>query len=143
MTSEVVVDETTGRKYTLDAPDELQPGEQVVFLLNLHGGGSHGTWQYLYFPAHEHCNTYRLIVATPSAATREPARRWVAEADDEHLTAIVDQVIAKHGKESIRAFWLIGHSQGGMPFGQGHGGRRFLGQTLMSLISNSNLGHIP
>lgn len=114
MAGMVAIDETTGRKFTLTDPDDLRPNEKVVFVLNLHGGGSHGTWQHLYFPAHEYANTYRLVVATPSAATREPARRWVAEADDEHLKGIVEHVVAKYGRENIRSFWLVGHSQGGM-----------------------------
>ncbi len=126
MASNVVVDETTGRKFTLDDPDDLQPGEKVVFILNLHGGGSHGTWQYEYFPAQDHCNSHRLVVATPSAATKEPSRRWVAEADDEHLKAIAGYVIDKYGKENIRAFWLAGHSQGGMT------SRRLLGTAYFA-----------
>ncbi len=108
------VDETTGRKFYLDDPDDLQPGEKVVFLLNLHGGGSVGAWQRQYFPAFEYKEKYRLVVATPSAATKEPSRRWVAEADDEHLQYIVNYVFQKYGKENIRSFWLVGHSQGGM-----------------------------
>ncbi len=108
------VDEKTGRKFYLDDPDDLRPGEKVVFLLNLHGGGSVGTWQREYFPAYEHKESYRLVVATPSAATKEPSRRWVAEADDEHLRNIVGYVFEKYGKENIRSFWLVGHSQGGM-----------------------------
>ena len=114
MSTIVELDEETNRKFFLDSPDDLRAGEQLVFLLNLHGGGSHGTWQHKYFPAHEYCNQYRLIVATPSAATREPARRWVGEADDEHLQNIVERVCDKFGKDHIRAFWLVGHSQGGM-----------------------------
>lgn len=107
-------DEGTGRKFFLDDPDDLKPGESVTFLLNLHGGGSHGRWQHLYFPAHELCNRYRLVVATPSAATKEPMRRWIAEADDEHLRNIVEYVFDRYGTENIRSFWLVGHSQGGM-----------------------------
>jgi pimeloyl-ACP methyl ester carboxylesterase len=114
MPSTVAIDETTQRKFFLDEPDDLGPDEQLVFLLNLHGGGSHGTWQHAYFPAHEYKEKYRLVVATPSAKTSEPARRWVAEADDEHLQNIVEYVLAHYGKERIRAFWLVGHSQGGM-----------------------------
>ena len=108
------VDEKTGRKFYLDDPDDLRPGEKVTFILNLHGGGSVGAWQRLYFPAADYKNQYRLVIATPSAATKEPARRWVGEADDAHLHNIVDQVFAKYGAENIRAFWLAGHSQGGM-----------------------------
>jgi pimeloyl-ACP methyl ester carboxylesterase len=108
------VDEKTGRKFYLDDPDDLKPGEQLTFILNLHGGGSVGAWQRAYFPAADYKNQYRLIVATPSAATKEPARRWVGEADDEHLRNIVAYVFDKYGLEKIRAFWLAGHSQGGM-----------------------------
>ncbi len=114
MASISAVDEKTGRKFYLDDPDDLQPGEKLVFLLSLHGGGSVGAWQRLYFPAFEYKESYRLVVATPSAATKEPMRRWVAEADDEHLRHIVDYVFEKYGKQNIRSFWLVGHSQGGM-----------------------------
>jgi hypothetical protein len=114
MGSAVALDEKTNRKYFLDDPDDLKPGEKVVFILNLHGGGSVGQWQHSYFPAHDYKDKYRLVVATPSAATKEPVRRWVSEADDEHLKNIVEAVFAKYGKENIRAFWLAGHSQGGM-----------------------------
>jgi hypothetical protein len=109
-----VTDEQTGRKFTLDDPDDLRPGEEVTFLLNLHGGGSVGMWQHEYFPAYLYKDKYRLVIATPSAATKEPSRRWVAEADDEHLTNIVEYVLEKYGKDKIKAFWLVGHSQGGM-----------------------------
>jgi pimeloyl-ACP methyl ester carboxylesterase len=107
------VDEVSGRKFYLDDPDDLLPGEPVTFILNLHGGGSVGHWQRLYFPAVDLKNQYRLVVATPSAATKEPARRWVGEADDAHLRAIVRQVFDRYGVANIRAFWLAGHSQGG------------------------------
>src|SRR5579871_5135153 len=114
MGSVTAVDETTGRKFYLDDPDDLRPGEPVTFILNLHGGGSVGAWQQKYFPAVDYKNHYRLVVATPSAATKEPARRWVGEADDAHLRAIVSQVAGVYGAKNIRAFWLVGHSQGGM-----------------------------
>jgi len=108
------VDEKTGRKFYLDDPDDLRPGEPLTFILNLHGGGSVGAWQRLYFPACDYANKYRLVIATPSAATKEPARRWVGEADDAHLRNIVEHVFARYGTGNIRAFWLAGHSQGGM-----------------------------
>ena len=114
MGSITAVDEKTGRKFYLDDPDDLQPGEPVVFLLSLHGGGSVGAWQRAYFPAFQFKERYRLVIATPSAATKEPSRRWVGEADDEHLRNIVDFVFAKYGRENIKSFWLVGHSQGGM-----------------------------
>ena len=114
MSSITAVDEKTGRKFYLDDPDDLQPGEDVVFILSLHGGGSVGAWQRLYFPAFDYKEKYRLVIATPSAATKEPARRWVAEADDEHLRNVVDFVFQRYGREHIRSFWLAGHSQGGM-----------------------------
>src|SRR5690242_19179596 len=113
MTHLTATDDKTGRKFYIDEPDDLKPDEPVTFILNLHGGGSVGAWQRLYFPACDFVNKYRLVVATPSAATKEPARRWVGEADDEHLQNIVNQVVARYGKSRIRAFWLAGHSQGG------------------------------
>ena len=114
MAGSVIIDELTGRKFTLDEPDQLGANEEVTFLLNLHGGGSVGPWQHEYFPAYDYMDELRLVIATPSAATKEPSRRWVAEADDEHLRNVVDWVFARYGAGRIRAFWLVGHSQGGM-----------------------------
>ena len=82
MASIAALDEKTGRKFYLDDPDDLKPGEKLTFILNLHGGGSVGAWQRAYFPAVDYKDKYRLVIATPSAATKEPARRWVDEADD-------------------------------------------------------------
>lgn len=112
MPNETAVDPKTGRKYFLDFPQEAGGG--LTFLLNLHGGGSVGMWQRLYFPAHVHVDDYRLVVATPSAATKEPFRHWVGEVDDEHLRNVVAQVFDRFGTDNIRACWLVGHSQGGM-----------------------------
>jgi len=112
--SGLYVDQESGRKFFLDDPDDLKADEQVTFLLNLHGGGSHGIWQHLYFPAHDYKNKYRLVVATPTAKTKEPSRRWVGEADDEWLQDIVEFVCDKYGTDRIKSFWLVGHSQGGM-----------------------------
>jgi hypothetical protein len=114
VSSESAIDVRTGRKFFLDAPDDLVRGEEFVFLLSLHGGGSHGAWQRLYFPAFERKEKYRLVIATPSAATREPIRRWTPEADDAHLEGVVQGVLERFGPERLRAFWLVGHSQGGM-----------------------------
>jgi pimeloyl-ACP methyl ester carboxylesterase len=114
MASISALDEKTGRKFYLDDPDDLESGEKVTFLLNLHGGGSVGHWQRLYFPAFAYKEKFRLVIATPSAATKEPMRRWVAEADDAHLRNIVGHVFETYGAENIAAFWLVGHSQGGM-----------------------------
>jgi hypothetical protein len=108
------LDEKTGRKFYLDDPDDLKPGEKVSFLLSLHGGGSVGAWQRAYFPASDFKEKYRLVIAAPSAATKEPARRWVGEADDAHLHNIVEKAFAKYGAKNIARFWLVGHSQGGM-----------------------------
>jgi hypothetical protein len=112
MRHETLVDETTGRKFTLDEPDEIAPGTMLV--LSLHGGGSVGHWQHAYFPIHEHADTKRLVVITPSAATKEPFRRWDADADDAHLRAVVDQVVARIGARNLSSFWLAGHSQGSL-----------------------------
>jgi hypothetical protein len=113
MVSETSVDPATGRKYFLDHPDDENSGG-LTFVLNLHGGGSAGGWQRGYFPAHDFVDAHRLVVAAPTAATADPFRHWVADADDEHLRNVVEQVYERFGADAIRAFWLAGHSQGGM-----------------------------
>ena len=111
---ETLVDQKTGRKCYLDFPSDLSDGEEVTFILNLHGGGSVGAWQREYFPAYDYADAYRLVIATPSAATKEPIRHWAAEADDEYLADLVEAVVERFGARNIRSFWLVGHSQGGM-----------------------------
>ena len=113
MRSETAVEPNSGRRYYLDHPDDPADGG-LTFLLNLHGGGSGGVWQRRYFPAHRYADAYRLVVAAPTARTRQPMRHWVADVDDDFLVDLVEQVYARFGSESIRAFWLVGHSQGGM-----------------------------
>jgi hypothetical protein len=114
MIDESVVDEKTGRKFYLAYPGPLGSDDRVTFLLNLHGGGSFGAWQRLYFPAQGYVDRHHLVVATPTAATSEPMRRWVAGADDEHLRNVVQIVFERFGLDNITSFWLVGHSQGGM-----------------------------
>ena len=114
MIDESLVDEKTGRKFYLAHPEQLRADDKLTFLLNLHGGGSFGAWQRLYFPAQDYVDRYRLVVATPTAATSEPMRRWVAEADDEHLRSVVEIVFERFGLHNIASFWLVGHSHGGM-----------------------------
>jgi hypothetical protein len=104
----------SGRKFYLDYACDLKPGEKVAFILNLHGAGSIGNWQRSYFPAVDLKEKYRLVVATPTALTDQPTRRWMPDADDAYLHGITDQVIAEFGRENIETFWLVGHSQGGI-----------------------------
>src|SRR5436190_12607562 len=104
----------TGRRFFLDFPCDLKPNEKVVFILSLHGAGSIGNWQRHYFPAIDYKEKYRLVIATPTAATATPQRRWVAEADDQYLQNISDLVIDAFGRKNIKSFWLAGHSQGGI-----------------------------
>src|SRR5215470_8104928 len=104
-----VVEMKTRRTYFLDYPCDLKKGEKVTFILSLHGAGSYGNWQRHYFPILDYVDKYRLVVATPNS----PTRVWT-EADDEYLHNIVNFVIEQVGKENIKAFWLVGHSQGGM-----------------------------
>ena len=114
-------DPKTGRRFFLDFPCDLKPGEPVVFILNIHGAGSIGNWQRHYFPAADYKDRYRLVVATPTAATTgqigpggPSIRMWAPAADDAHLANIADLVIDGFGARRIKAFWLAGHSQGGM-----------------------------
>jgi hypothetical protein len=104
-----VVESKTNRTYFLDYPCNLKRGEDVTFILSLHGGGSYGNWQRHYFPLLDYTDKYRLVVATPYS----PRRVWSAD-DDGYLQNIVSSVIDVIGRENIKAFWLAGHSQGGL-----------------------------
>ena len=104
-----VTDPGTGRTWVLDYPCDLQRGEDVTFILNLHGGGSNTAYQHAYFPAWELKEKYRLVVATPYS----PAAVWRPE-DDEYLRNIVSTVTDVVSSDNVRAFWLAGHSQGGL-----------------------------
>jgi hypothetical protein len=97
------------RTYFLDYPCDLKPSETVTLVLSLHGGGSYGNWQRHYFPVMDYRDKYRLVIATPNS----PTRAW-SEADDGYLQNIVESLVAQIGKQNIRAFWLVGHSQGGL-----------------------------
>jgi hypothetical protein len=105
-----VVEMKTRRTYFLDYPCDLKKDEKVTFVLSLHGGGSYGNWMRHYFPLVDYKDQYRLVIATPHA----PTRAW-AEADDDYLRNIVDFVYAQMDRNDVevRAFWLVGHSQGG------------------------------
>jgi pimeloyl-ACP methyl ester carboxylesterase len=104
-----VVEMKTRRTYFLDYPCDLKPGEKVTFILSLHGGGSYGNWQRHYFPLLDYKDKYRLVIATPNS----PVRVW-SDADDQYLQNIVEFVVGQFGKDNIKAFWLVGHSQGGL-----------------------------
>ena len=112
-------DPETGRLFYLDYPCDLQPDEDVVFILNIHGAGSIANWQRHYFPAMDYKETDRLVVATPTAAgsgsmgSGPGIRMWMPAEDDAHLKNITRLVIDAVGAANIRAFWLAGHSQGG------------------------------
>lgn len=114
MTKQTMLDQLTARKFYLDYPDDLAASEPVTFVLSLHGGGSFGAWQRLYFPAHDYAASHRLVIATPTAATGEPMRRWVPAADDDHLRNVVEMVVRRLGTARIASFWLAGHSLGGL-----------------------------
>jgi hypothetical protein len=97
-----VTDPVNGSAYFLDYPCNLKPGEDVVFILNLHGAGAPSNWHRHYFAAFDYKDKYRLVVATPIAT------------DGAHLQRITDSVTAQIGRENIKSFWLAGHSAGGM-----------------------------
>ena len=102
----------TGREFFIDYPCGLKKGEKVTFVLSLHGFGSYGNWMRHYFPLMDFKDKYRLVIATPNASA-PPPKAW-APVDDEYLQGIVNLVYEQLGKENIKAFWLVGHSQGGM-----------------------------
>lgn len=103
-----VVEMKTRRTYFLDYPCDLKPDEPVTFIMSLHGGGSYGNWQRHYMPIMDYKDKHRLVIATPHS----PIRAW-SEVDDAYLQNIVEFVVAQIGKENIKSFWLVGHSQGG------------------------------
>lgn len=115
-TAGAATDPKTGRGFTLDYPCDLKPGEKVTLILLLHGAGSNGQWVRQYFPAFSDKDRYRLVIATPTAAGGgpTPVRMWLADADDAYLHDIADMVVGAVGRRNIRAFWLAGHSQGGL-----------------------------
>jgi pimeloyl-ACP methyl ester carboxylesterase len=104
-----VTEMKTRRTYFLDYPCDLKAGEKVTFILSLHGAGSYGNWQRHYFPIVDYKDQYRLVIATPNS----PTHVW-SDVDDEYLQNIVNFVVEQIGKPNIKAFWLVGHSQGGM-----------------------------
>src|SRR5262245_7316187 len=104
-----VVEMKTRRTYFLDYPCDLKKGEPVTFVLSLHGAGSIGNWQRHYFPILDVKDSYRLVIATPNS----PTRVW-SEVDDEYLRNIVESIVDQIGTANVKAFWLAGHSQGGL-----------------------------
>ena len=105
------VEPKTGRKFFIDYPCDLKHGEKVTFILSLHGFGSYGNWQRNYFPLMDYKAKYRLVIATPNSPGN--GRSW-APTDDEYLQNIVTMIYDQLGKQNIKAFWLVGHSQGGL-----------------------------
>jgi hypothetical protein len=113
------IEPETGREYFLDYPCDLGEDENYLLILSLHGAGSIGNWQRHYFPALDYIDEYRLVIATPTAAGSgaidgRGVRMWIADDDDTYLHNIVDEVLDRFGRRNLTAFWLAGHSQGGM-----------------------------
>ena len=106
------IEPKTGREFFLDYPCNLKKGKKVTFILSLHGFGSYGNWTRHYFPLMDYKDKYRLVIATPNAVV-PPPKAWTP-VDDDYLQNIVNLVYDKFGKQNIKAFWLAGHSQGGM-----------------------------
>ena len=109
VTTEPVTEPKTARTYLLDYPCDLKPNEKVTFILSLHGAGSNGSWQRRYFPAYDYKDQQRLVIATPYS----PTRTWSAN-DDTYLQNIVTSIVEQLGRSNVQAFWLAGHSQGGI-----------------------------
>jgi len=144
MAFDSAIEPRTQRKFYLDYPGDGPAGGALTFVLSLHGGGSNGKWQRGYFPVSALVDRYRLVVATPTAATAEPIRRWVAEADDTYLEGIVDAVFDRFGAQNIAAFWLVGHSQGGMTSNRLLGTQFFRDRVDGWLsLSGGRFGHAP
>jgi hypothetical protein len=106
------IEPKSGREFFIDYPCGMKKGDKVTFILSLHGFGSYGNWMRHYFPLMDFKDKYHLVIATPNASNAPP-KAWRAE-DDAYLQNIVDLVYAQIGKENIKTFWLVGHSQGGL-----------------------------
>lgn len=122
----------TGRKFFLDFPCDLKKNEKVIFILNLHGGGSSAQWQRHYFPVMDYTAKYRLVVATPGGTNGG----WSA-ADDQYLRNVVEQVETAVGKQNIKAFWLAGHSLGGQTSNRLINNDPFFSERLKGWVSLS------
>ena len=107
------VEPASGRPFFLDFPCGLEPGDEVTFVLNLHGGGSLGNWQRHYFPISRYKDEYQLVVATPDAGATGPGT-WSVETDYAYIEGVVDYVYETFGAQHIKAFWFAGHSFGGL-----------------------------
>src|SRR5271169_2849976 len=106
------IEPKSGREFFIDYPCNMKKGDKVTFILSLHGFGSYGNWMRHYFPMMDYKDKYHLVIATPNASAAPP-KAW-APVDDAYLQNIVDLIYDQVGKENIKAFWLVGHSQGGM-----------------------------
>jgi hypothetical protein len=117
-----------------------------MFVMLLHGAGSTGEWVRRYFPAMDYKEKYRLVVATPTAAGGgpTPVRMWLADADDAYLHNISDMVVGAIGRRNIKAFWLAGHSQGGLTVNRIVCSRYFRGKVDGWLsLSGGRIGSAP
>ena len=83
------VDEKTGRKFYLDDPDDLKPGEPVTFLLNLHGGGSVGG-----VPVRVRCR--RLGLGLPEVLTSVCHKLPVSGQLEHHYTPVSFKLFTIH-----------------------------------------------
>lgn len=107
------VEPESGRPYFLDFPCDLEPGEEVTVVLNLHGAGSLANWQRHYFPIYRYKDEYRLIVATPDAGEPGPGT-WDEETDYAYIRGVVEDVYDRFADQEVSAFWFAGHSYGGL-----------------------------
>jgi len=99
----------------IDYPTDLREGERVTLILNLHGGGSYANWQRHYFPAKDHVDEMRLIVIHPQARNIDGLNRWPMDgSDDRYIRALIAFVDDRFEAVDIDAFWVVGHSNGGM-----------------------------
>jgi len=105
------IEPKTGKEFFLDYPCGLKKGDKVTFILSLHGFGSYGNWMRHYFPMMDYKDKYHW-----SSRRRTPPhlRPSLGSVDDAYLQNIVDLIYDQVGKENVKAFWLVGHSQGGM-----------------------------
>src|SRR5438270_12309645 len=102
---ESLIDPDTGREFRLHMPDRSANQDDLVLILNLHGGRSFGRWQDGYFPAYRLANRFGLVVATPTLSKAQLTTGPVPESEDRHLHNIVDMAVNRFGRERLRSFW--------------------------------------
>ncbi len=103
------------RDYRLHLPPNLQPGEQLPLVLNLHGYTSNAVEQEFYSGMNAVADTGRFLVCYPNGVGNawNVGTTWGGTADDVgFLSALIDTIQAQYGVDMERVY-SCGMSNGG------------------------------